>query len=302
MSNAGIPDPKREVQELREKIHRYQITLVSALALFGVATLAAIALVSLYGFRLARSVSETESTLADLRSTTEKRTEDLERAVLRQQQELTAIRKAANDELEAMREANRKLQSVRDPGKELSALREANEALWRELASQRKELLDAFGGRESESGAAPQSSRSRFRLGETTYFDPAERPDAIKGFVKGDEKVYRASTLPSNPAVLLIEVHPEEVVLGEPYRLSVRLVNRSNRSINPRSMKLEWSFQGKNTGGDVPVEVNRVAAQETALLYSVSSEWTEAHLLRPVSVAATVTVDGGAQVRNVLSW
>ncbi len=302
MSSATSPDPKREIQELREQIHRYQVTLVGALAVLGIATLAAIALVSLYGFRVAKSVSETESTLADLKATMERRTQELERAVLRQQQELTAIHKAANDELEAMREANRKLEAVRDPGKELTALREANEALWRELASQRKKLLDAFGGHEGESEAAPLSRLSRFRLGETTYVDPAERPDAIKGFVRGDEKVYRASTLPSSPAVLLIELHPEEVTLGKVYQLSVRLVNRSNRSINPRSMRLEWTFQGKNTGGDVPVSVGHVAAQETAMLYSVSGEWTEAHLLRPVSVAAVVTVDGGAQVRNVLSW
>jgi hypothetical protein len=244
MSSTASPDPNRELQELREKIHRYQVTLVGALAVFGIATLAAIALVSLYGFQVAKSVSETESAFTDLKVTTEARMKDLERGLLRQQQELTAIRKAANDELEAMRDANRKMQSVRDPGKQLTALREANEALWAELASQRAELLEAFGGREGESGTAAPPPLPRFRLGETTYVDPAERPDAIKGFVKGDEKVYRASTLPSNPAVLLIEVHPEEVALGEAYRLSVRLVNRSNRSLRPRSMWLEWSFQG----------------------------------------------------------
>jgi hypothetical protein len=120
--------------------------------------------------------------------------------------------------------------------------------------------------------------------------------------VKGDEKVFRASTLPSNPALLVIEVDPEKVALGEAYRLSVRLVNRSNRSIVPRSMRLDWSIQGKNTGGDVPVHVDRVEAQETALLYSVSGHWTEAHKDGPVSVTATVTVDGGARVKNVLSW
>ncbi len=299
MSTSSNTENSRELSDLRERLRRHQVYLVAALALFGTVTLVAIGLVSLYGFRLSKSLSETEATLTELREETTAETEGLERGLQRQQQELTAIRKAANDELEAMREANRKLQSVRDPAKELTALREANEALWQELASQRAELLGALGGREGEASQAPLS---RFRLGETSYVDPAERPEAIRGFIKGDEKVFRASTLPTNPALLIIEVQPEEVALGEAYRLSVRLVNQSNRSIVPRSMRLDWSFQGRNTGGDVPVGVGRVDAQETALLYSVSGQWTEAHKAGPVRVTATLTVDGGAQVSNVLSW
>jgi len=302
MSSSRSVDPARELAELRERIHRYQVYLGAALAVFGIATLVAIGLVSLYGFRLGKSLSETEATLAELKEQTNSRTEELERGLARQQQELTAIRKAAIDDLESIQEANRKLQSVRDPAKELSALREANEDLWRELASQRAELLEAFGDREGEPDAAGLPPVSRFRLGETSYVDPGERPDAIKGFIKGKEKVFRASTLPSNPALLVIEVDPEKVALGEAYRLSVRLVNQSNRSIVPRSMRLDWSLQGRNTGGDVAVSVARVEAQETVLLYSVSGQWTEAHKDGPVSVTATVTVDDGARVKNVLSW
>jgi hypothetical protein len=295
-------DSGRELAELRERLHRQQVYLVAALAVFGTATLVSVGLMSLYGFRLAKGLSDAEATVGELKEQSLARTAELEKELERQQQELAAIRKAANDDLEAIREANRKLQAVRDPARELSALREANEALWRELASQRAELLEAFGEREGEpSGVAP-SPASRFRLGETSYVDPQERPDAIKGFVKGEEKVFRASTLPSNPALLLIEVDPAQVGIGEPYRLSVRLVNQSNRSIVPRSMRLDWSFQGRNTGGDVPVVVDRVDAQKTALLYSFSGQWTEAHKDGPVSVTATVTVDGGARLSNVLSW
>ena len=299
MPSSRGSDPGAELAELRERLHRYQVALGAALAGFGVATLVALGLVSLYSHRTAKSLSETEADLATLAEQNMARAEALERDLARQQQELTAIRKAANDELEAMREANRKLSSVRDPAKELTALREANEALWRELASQRVELLQSFGSREAP---APALSVSRFRLGETTYVDPKDRPDGIKGFVKGDEKVFRGSSGPSNPALLVIEVEPEAVVIGEAYRLSVRLVNRSNRSIAPRSLRLDWSFRGRNTGGDVPVVVDRVEPQETALLYSVSGQWTETHQDGAVSVAATLTVDDGARVSNTLSW
>jgi hypothetical protein len=299
VSSSRSPEPDREIAELRERLHRYQVYLGVALAVFGVATLAAIALSSVNSYRLAQRLSETEKTFSGLNEETASRTEALERELERQQQELAAIRNAAIDDLEAMREANRKLQSVRDPAKELSALRETNEALWQALARQRAELLEAFIDREVKPAAS--SSASRFRLGETSYVDPKETPEAIHGFVKGDEKVFRASAAPSNPALLVIELDPAEVEIGEPYRLSVRLVNRSNRAIATRSMRLDWSFHGKNTGGAVPVQVDRVEAQETALLYSVSGQWTEAHHER-VRVTATVTVDQGARVSNVLSW
>jgi hypothetical protein len=302
VSSSKTTDPGGELASLRERLHRSQVYLVAALAVLGTATLVSVGLMSLYGFRLSKSLSLTEATLAELNEETASRIEAMERGLSRQQQELAAIRKAANDDLEAMREANRKLQSVRDPAKELSALREANEALWQELASQRAELLQAFGDREDVETAAAPAPVSRFRLGETSYVDPEERPDVIKGFVKGDENVFRASTLPSNPALLVIEVDPEKVALGEAYRLSIRLINQSNRSIVPRSMRLDWSFQGKNTGGEVPVSLERVEAQKTALLYSVSGQWTEAHKDGRVRVTATVTVDGGARLSNVLSW
>jgi hypothetical protein len=67
-------------------------------------------------------------------------------------------------------------------------------------------------------------------------------------------------------------------------------------------MRLEWSFQGKNTGGEVPLGADLVEAQKTALLYTLSGQWTEAHADGPVSVTATVTLEGGAQLVNVLSW
>jgi hypothetical protein len=72
--------------------------------------------VSLYGFRLAKSLSETEASVAELKDQTASRTEGARKRTARQEHELTAIRKAANDDLEAMR-GEPKLQSVRTPRK-----------------------------------------------------------------------------------------------------------------------------------------------------------------------------------------
>jgi hypothetical protein len=288
-----------EIAELRERLHRYQVYLGVALAVFGAATLASVSLVGIYGYRLSNSLAESEAALAALRQEGASRTDALQKAIDAQQKELAAIREAAFEDLEAIREANRRLQSVRDPAKELTALREANEALWRELAGQRAEILEALSKREAPE--AVRAPSSRFQLGETSYVDPQESADEVKGFVRGEEKIFRGSVHASNPALLVIEVEPLQVALGEPYRLSVRLVNRSNRALAMRALRLDWSFQGKNTGGTVPVQVGRVEPQETALLYSVTGQWTEAHKER-VRVTATVTVDEGATVSNVLSW
>jgi hypothetical protein len=291
---------RRELEDQRQKLRRYQVYLGAALAVFGVGTLAAIALVGLYGLRLASGMGELQTRLSALDERHAVWTEDLGAAVARQKQELDAIRRSANDDLEAMREAQRKLAAIRDPQKELSALREANVALWNELASQRAELLDAL--REGEGHENSEIPGSRFRLGETTYFDPNEDPSVIKGFLSGAENIKSATNLPPNPALVVIEVSPEQVGPGDPYQLSVRLVNRSNRSLAPASLRLDWSFQGKNTGGNVPVDRARVDAQKSVVLYAVAGEWTEAHRSGPVRVTATVTLDGGAQLSNSLYW
>lgn len=288
-----------QLEEQRQKLRRYQVYLGVALAVLGVGTLAALGLIGFYGVQLSAALSELQIRLESEDSELRTRTEDLGIAIARQKQELAAIRKAANDDLEAMREAQRKIAAIRDPQRELSALREANEALWEELANQKAELLDALQDREGGGGARPGS---RFQLGETTYVDPDGQPETIKGFIPGKEKIHRATSLPVNPALVVIELSPDRVGLGDPYELSVRLVNRSNATLVPASLRLDWSFQGKNTGGDVPVGTARVEAKQTALLYAVSGRWTEAHKGGPGSVTATITLAGGARLSNSLHW
>jgi hypothetical protein len=293
---------RRELEQQRLKLHRYQVYLGAALAVFGLGTLAALGLLGLYGFRLSSALSELQARLDAVESVSHTRTEELGVAIARQKQELAAIRKSATEDLEAIREAQRKLAAVRDPVREISALRDANAALWEELANQKAELLDALQEREGGAMSGAQAPQSRFRLGETTYEDPKESSEPIKGFIPAGEKVYRATAVPVNPAVLLIELSPDEVGLGDPYELSVRIVNRSNQTLVPASLRLEWSFNGRNTGGNVPVGASRVDAQQSALLYAVSGRWSEAQRGGPGSVTATVTLDGGARLSNTLQW
>jgi hypothetical protein len=204
-------------------------------------------------------------------------------------------------DLEAIREAQKRLAEVRDPERDLTALRDANRALWTALADQRAELLDELQARERVTPPVPEPPAPRFRLDATSYVDPSES-GAVKGFVPGEQKIHRASARPPNPALLLIELLPEHIRPGEPYRLSVRLVNQSHRPIAPSSPRLDWSFDGMSTGGDVALGVDRIDPQKSALRHEVSGDWTEAHQAGRVRVTATLTLDDGARLQNSLHW
>jgi hypothetical protein len=296
-------DVRRELSHLRQQLRRYQVYLGTALVVFGIGTLISLAVTGFYGFRLASTVAETRAGMAELERKTDSRLEDLTRGVVRQQDELAAIRNAATEDLEAIREAQRRVSEVRDPERDLTALRDANRALWTALADQRAELLEELETRETVTPPAAEAPpASRFRLEATSYVDPKESDAAVKGFVPGGEKIHRASAHPPNPGVLLIELLPEQIRPGEPYRLTVRLVNQSNRPIVPSSLRLDWSFDGMNTGGNVALGVDRIEPQKSALLHAVSGDWTEAHQAGRARVTATLTLDDGARLSNSLHW
>ena len=300
-------DLPREITELRTQLRRNHVYLTAALAVIGLGTLVSVGLVAFYGFRLGGQVWEIRADIGALDVESRTRSKALSLDLARQRQELAAIRKAANDDLLAIQEANRKIASIRDPRHELTALREANEALWTELAGQRVDLLEALNEREALVSEPLRQSTStstteRFSLGETSFVDPNHKPDEIKGFIKGDQDVYQAHALPGNPAHLLIELSPREVRLGDPYRLAVRLVNRSNQPLDPDALRLDWSFGGKNTGGAVPLGVGRIDARASAVLFQMSGQWTSAHENGAVVVTATLTLQGGELLANSLRW
>lgn len=290
-------DPRRELEALRQEFRRLQVYLGVALAVIGIGTLLSVGLVAFYGFRVAERAGATDERVSRLSDETADTIEALSRAMARQQEEITAIRKAANDDLAAIQEANRKLAAIRDPRRELSALREANEALWQELASQRQALLDTLN--ENETPVIIPSA-GRFQLGES-YYTPPGGGEGLQGFVAGDGEVFRA-TEASSPANLLLEVEPRAVRLGDPYQLSIRLVNRSNQSLAPVELRLDWTFGTKNTGGPVTLKARRVAPRTTGLLYELQGSWTPAHEEGTASITATLALADGAKIQNTLRW
>ncbi len=298
---------KREVAVLRSKLRRYQVYLASALAVIGLSLLASVAVLVFYGRGLERQVVGLRDELTGFAEDSTTRSKALTLDLTRQQAELAALEKAARDDLLAIQEAHRKLASIGDPDTELSRLHEANAALWSALADQRQDLLSAF-----DRKAAPPVPRAspqappvpRFRLGETDFMDPvrASGEEALDGFVVGEQKVHRGSQAPTQPGHLVIELDPESIGLGDSYELAVRLVNRSNRALSAGSLRLDWSFGDRKTGGPVPLDVSRVDANGSAVLFQLSGRWTPSHETGPVELKATLTLDDGGSLTNTLSW
>jgi hypothetical protein len=269
----------------------------------GLSALVSVGLVGFYGWRLADQMWELKRDVSVVNEDSHTRTRALSLDLARQQRELTAIRNAATRDLTAIQEAHKKIASVRDPKNDLAALREANQALWSELATQRADLLVAIEEPDpSEASRLIESPEKRFQLGETLFEDPTVARSEVRGFVVEDEKVHLATSLPANPAHLLIQLSPAKVALGESYVLEIRLVNRSNQALDATSLRLDWSFAGKKTGGAVPLDIAHVDARESAVLYSVSGRWTPAHENGSVILTVTLTLKDGEQLANSLSW
>ena len=294
---------EQEIAELRGQLRRNHVYLVVALSVIGLSALVSVGLVGFYGWRLGDQMWELQRDVSAVNEDSHTRTRALSLDLARQQRELTAIRNAATRDLTAIQEAHRKIASIRDPKTELAALREANQALWSALATQRANLLDALEERDpEESSLLIESPEKRFRLGETLFEDPTVAASEVRGFIVEDEKVHRVTALPANPAHLLIELSPDRVALGQSYELEVRLVNRSNRALGATSLRIDWSFAGKKTGGDVPLDIAHVGANQSAVLYSVTGRWTPAHEEGPVILTATLTLEDGERLANTLSW
>ena len=296
-------DPQhREVGELREQLHRYRLYLGASFAALGLTTLVSVGLLAFFGVRLSVRLAESEERFQRVTEESTATIESLSRLLSQQQQELGAIRRAANEDLKAIREAHGKLSAIRDPQRELGALREANEALWTELANQRADLLQKLEARDpaAEAGAGPAA---RFRLGETRFVEhegAASVPP--NGFFEGDERIHRATSAPAPPGELVIELQPDGVAIGDPYELSVRLVNEANRPLDAAALRLDWSFGDQNTGGDVAIRAGRVEPRQAAVLYRVSGMWTSVHARGPASLTVTLTLQDGARLANSLAW
>ena len=119
-----------------------------------------------------------------------------------------------------------------------------------ELDAQRRQEL------EQKTAVAP---RRTIVESKTEFTDPRGQ-DGPKGFEVGGVEVRKATSAPTFPAQVIIEVNPLNAQPGQPYVLRVRVFNEGNRPIHVKSLELISSYGGKTIGKgqQIPARTQRV--------------------------------------------
>ncbi len=136
-----------------------------------------------------------------------------------------------------------------------------------------------------------------------TEFITAKKPGATDGFEGGGALgVKRATKAPDNPGELIIDIIPNTVKPGDPYRLQVQLTNQGNRSLIVKSLQLVSTYSGKSTGQGVDLDpvVPHVAAHTTSLMWLAEGTWGEDQTHG--SIDAIVTLSSKDRLKKTISW
>jgi tRNA A-37 threonylcarbamoyl transferase component Bud32/tetratricopeptide (TPR) repeat protein len=137
----------------------------------------------------------------------------------------------------------------------------------------------------------------------TEYTAPPGKGEGPKGFeAGGGVNVKRATSAPTFPAAVIIELNPTNAQPGQPYVVRVRLNNEGNKAITVKYLELISSYGGKSIGKGqrIPPKVQRISPKATALLHEVQSTWVEEQ--NKGSITAIVTLVGDATLTKVISW
>jgi len=135
-----------------------------------------------------------------------------------------------------------------------------------------------------------------------TEFTALGGQEAPKGFEMGNVEVKRATSAPTFPAELTIEVNPVNAQPGQPYVLLVRVHNAGNQTIHIKSLELVSSYGGRTIGKgqQIPARAAQVSPRATAVLHEVSGTWTEEQ--NKGSIVANVALVGGGSLTKSISW
>jgi hypothetical protein len=135
-----------------------------------------------------------------------------------------------------------------------------------------------------------------------TEFTAPSGQEAAKGFEMGGVEVKRATSAPTFPAELTIEVNPVNAQPGQPYVLSVRVHNAGNQTIHIKSLELISSYGGKiiGKGQPIPARTPQVSPRANAVLHEVQGTWTEEQ--NKGSIVANVQLVGGGLLTKSISW
>jgi tetratricopeptide (TPR) repeat protein len=152
--------------------------------------------------------------------------------------------------------------------------------------------------------AAPVAvARREFRESETECLG-GDASDAPAGFVAdGGVAARRATADAGCPGQIIIEINPPDARPGQPYELTVRLNNRSNKALHLKSLELVSRYGDKvvGRGQAITVGTRRVEPQSTATIHTVPGKWLEEQS-RGGSIAASIALVGGPTMRKSIEW
>ncbi len=123
------------------------------------------------------------------------------------------------------------------------------------------------------------------------------------GFVMDENvAVEKATADVTSPGELLIEINPPDVKASEPFNLTVRLHNESNKALFVKDLEIVTAYGGRKLGAGAKIVMNlrRVDARSTVVLHQVSGTWREEQSAGG-SITVTATLPGGRLVKT-LKW
>ena len=147
------------------------------------------------------------------------------------------------------------------------------------------------------------ASIRRISPSKTEFIPPPGTRDGPQGFESGGGvKAKRATTAPTFPGELVIELNPPNAQPGQPYEIVIRLYNEGNRAILVKFLELVTSYGGKSIGKGQSISPMspRINPKSSALLYRVRATWTEEQ--DQGNITATVTMVGDAKLTKTIRW
>ncbi len=122
-----------------------------------------------------------------------------------------------------------------------------------------------------------------------------------EGFEGGAEVVVKTATQAAQlPGKILFDVDPEQVKVGDPYKVRIYLLNEGNAPIEVQSMVIATSINGKSVRGAVPPLSKEVAPRQRALLRELPDTWKEA--TTSWSIEVTVRTPRSETYTNQVTW
>jgi serine/threonine protein kinase/tetratricopeptide (TPR) repeat protein len=147
------------------------------------------------------------------------------------------------------------------------------------------------------------ASIRQIRPSKTVFIPPPGTREGPRGFeTGGGVKPKRATSAPTFPGELVIELNPPNAQPGQPYEIVIRLYNEGNRAILVKFLELVTSYGGRSIGKGQSISSMspRINPKSSALLYRVRATWTEEQ--DQGNITATITLIGGAKLTKTITW